>query len=477
MFFGLTNINYYDRMITNYIQEHCGKVEVPADCADNAYIGQQRLDEYLLMYAMHNIKIATCGIDTTRVNNPLLFIRNYSSETPDANCRIFFIKEQPDFIDNYFDGTEARFQTNEAVDAIVKQTEEALCKYEMDIKLRVGYLENNVIVMSSRTIERYRYSQLFLGFALLPMLFEDIKTQMTEVELKLCKQMIRFTQLSRKPKQDLLNAVRAVEEQEYIKTILLELNKEQYFLLLKNSITQGSKDRLEHAQNVFNNIKEQYITALENLKRYEREHFAAVNEDTTEVEEAIHTFLKHPCIKNIQRDNGKLYILVRTPLDIYDQDYVDCILNNLPDSNNFKKLWKALYEEDNGYFISSSYYVLRFADGDFGNRVQVLRDRPYTDDLARYKMGFNPHHFFFNCLGQFEVTLDKAVKENNYTVLGDLLATSTRSINLADTAVLNRFESYLNNNPQYYYVKYKDEEMTAQELLDRLEAEHEENTD
>jgi hypothetical protein len=92
-------------------------------------------------------------------------------------------------------------------------------------------------------------------------------------------------------------------------------------------------------------------------------------------------------------------------------------------------------------------------------------------------MGFNPHHFFFNCLGQFEVTLDKAVKENNYTVLGDLLATSTRSINLADTAVLNRFESYLNNNPQYYYVKYKDEEMTAQELLDRLEAEHEENTD
>ena len=46
---------------------------------------------------------------------------------------------------------------------------------------------------------------------------EDIKTQMTEVELKLCKQMIRYTQLSRKPKQDLLNAVRNVEEQEYIK--------------------------------------------------------------------------------------------------------------------------------------------------------------------------------------------------------------------------------------------------------------------
>lgn len=469
MFFGNTTLNYYDRMLQNFIKSHCTEPEVPNDTAPNSYMGNVRLDEFLLMYASHNIKMKTIAIDTQRVDNLLIFIRNYITQTPDENCRIFFVKEQTDFIDSWFDGTEGNFETTEAIDLIVNKTEQAYNTYDgASYKLRVGKLENNIIVMSNKTIDRNRYTQLFLGLALIPMFFESIKETLTEPELNLCKQMIRYTQLSRKPKQDLLRSIIEVEKQPYIQEIMFNMEKEQFFTMLKDSVTEGPRNKLERAKNNFQDIKQSYLQALETLQRAEREYFGAVNDDTSDVEEGIRAFLKHPNIIKISRDNNRLYVLVKAPLDIYDQDYVDCLLNNLPDNDHFKILWKELYEEGNGYFISSSIYTLCVQGTDYGSRCQVLRDRPYTDDKHNYQIGFNPHHYFFNCLGQFEVVINETLKNNNFAVLGDLLATCTRSINLADTAVFNRFRNYLNETPENYYVCYKDKVMTAQEALKQI---------
>lgn len=480
MFFGNTTINYYDRFFTRFIAEHATPGDIPQDAAPNSYQGQVRVDEFLLMYAAHDIKLKTCAVDTQRVDNLLTFIRNYSIETADANCRLFFIKEQTDFIDSWFDGTEGNFETTEAIDTIVSKTEQTMNSYEFGggYKIRVGKLENNIIVMSNRTIDRNRYNQIFLGLALIPMFYEQIREQLTIPELDLCKQMIRFTQLSRKPRQDLLTAVVNVEKQAYIQDIIYTLEKEQYFNMLKDTITAAPRSRLEHAKAAFDNAKQTYVETLNTLQRAEREYFAATNEDTQEVEEGIKTFLKHPNLIKIARDNGRLYAWFKTPLDIYDQDYVDCLLDKMPDNDHFKILWKELYEKEQGYFISSSIYCL-IIDNDYGSRVQVLRDRPYENDRQEYKMGFNPHHFFFNCLGQFEVTINETLKSNNYAVLGDLLATCTRSINLADSAVLSRFKSYLNENPERFYVMYKDEVITAQEALKKIKlgGTHEENSD
>lgn len=480
MLFGYTAVvNYWDRMITNYIREHCGEVQVPSSHAPNSYFGEFRMDEILLMYAMHDIKIDTYSIDNQRVDNLLTAIRDYTVEKPNSNVRIIFVREQTDFIDSWFDGTEGNFTSNPAIDVIVKQTEDALNKYEYranDLRIRVGFLENNMIIMSNRNLDRYRYAHNLLAFALLPMQYEAIKEQMTEKELTLCKQMIRYTQLSRKPKQDLLHAIIDVESQEYIQKIIKELEKEQYFILLKDSITEAPRNRLASAERQFNDAKSTYQQALESLKRSQREYFAATMEENDDIIDGIKTFLKNPNIIDIRRDNNRLYITVKTPLDIYDPDYVECILRNLNDNDNFKRLWKGLYEEDNGYFISSSVYCLNLIGDDYRNRITVMRDYPYQDERREYKVGFNPHHYFFNCLGQFEVTINEAIKDNNFMILGDLLATSTRSINLADTAVLNRFKDFLNNYPQYYYVMYKEEVMTASEALAKMEVANEEDT-
>ena len=468
MLFGGTCVNYYDRMIQQYLQEHFGSTEIPAGNAPNSYMGSYRVDEFCLMYAMHDIKIDSYAIDTNRVDNLLMHIRNYITTGPECNLRLFFVKEQTDFIDSWFDGTEGNFASNPAIDVIVKQTEDALNKYEYGtgLKLRIGFLENNVIIMSNRNLDRNRYANIFLGLAIIPMQYEAIKEQMTEVELTLCKQMIRYTQLSRKPKQDLLNAVRDVEVQRHIQDIIEEMNKEQYFIMLKDVITEAPRIKLQNAKQQFDTMKTNYVEALSRLQQCEREYFAATMEGNEETIEGIRTFLKHPNIFKMQRDNNRLYIFVKAPLDIYDPEYAECILNSMPDDENFKRLWKLLYEKEKGYFISSSVYVLQIGNDPYAtNRIQVLRDRPYSDDRQEYKLGFNPHHFFFNCLGQFEVTIHETIKNNNFTVLGDLLATCTRSINLADTAVLNRFKEYLNNYANQIYVMYEGEAITAAEAL------------
>lgn len=480
MFFGQTTVNYYDRMITKFIRDNCTEPDMPSEAPDRCYQGTQRCDEFLLMYAAHNIKMATVSLDTNQLDNLLVFIRNYITQTPEYNLRIFFVKEQTDFIDSWFDGTEGNFETTEAINTIVAKTQQAMCSYERpSAKIRVGKLENNIIVMSNYNIDRSRFSQLFLALGLIPMFYEQIKETLTETELNLCKQMLRYTQLSRKPKQDLLHAVTEVERQTYIQEILFNIEKEQFFTMLKESVTEAPRNRLERAKQNFTNIKEQYVQCLDTLQRAEREYFAATNEDTTETDEGIRAFLKHPNLLKIQRDNGKLYVWMKTPLDIYDPDYADCLLNNMDDNDNFKILWKELYEKEQGFFISSSVYIIPVQANDYGSRIQVCRDRPWDDDRKKYEIGFNPHHFFFNCLGQFEVTINEVLKNNNFAILGDLLATCTRSINLADTAVFNRFKSYLNDYPDRYYVKYKDEVMTVQQAVRKIKEEvhNEENSD
>lgn len=419
------------------------------------------IGEVLVPYVFNEIKLsrhsnAICGIGASEERHRSQFnvavenITNYYDELDEDTIEIYHIyTKEIDEILNRID-TDIFKDVNDEIKALYS-------KANAQLELRAGLDHTpNTVLRISRTkhmlifISDYddydNKTDSLLTYGLIPRLFKDCADKLEQAELNYLNELVHRSQLKRIVNSDVTNLYN-----EMIK--LDKYNERLKELQFKRTIDRLVSTKVHNMESQKTNAYRMAEDALANYSKHKSDYYEYsrllenLKQDTDRTKEEFITALTQPFIIDVDINDysDHIRIGVKSTLDFYDTDALECILHNIR-NEKVKKLMEKV-------FINGEYKMQVYTE--FWFRSDTTRGSfraPGSVDYARlydYDCMFNPHLEYFQCLGTYKPQLIDAEAKQDLLAFVNIALASTRSINFMDGAVTNRWFDDLASNLDY----------------------------
>lgn len=216
---------------------------------------------------------------------------------------------------------------------------------------------------------------------------------------------------------------------------LTDLLNEDYETLIKNTETliQNKQDNIEELLTTYKRKLEE----IKNLQNQILVYQMHKNNDVTDkkVNELINfldnnnNILDYTCL-----EQGVLSLVVKSKLIYYDKEACKKVLENTK-SNYSEIIYSTLYD----IFVKQNAYITCIQGVTLGNHHLSA----FVDTTAPFVP--NPHLQAYNCWGDNEHNIIKAISDGDYIVAITQVQAAISSLNFLDAPVLRAFIRYLNS--------------------------------
>lgn len=292
-------------------------------------------------------------------------------------------------------------------------------------------------------------SDMFLTIGLLPVLCKEWKDKFNEVEIEYFKTLVNRSQVKRisnvKAQQSFDEVCAHHKYLDALKTIRLNMAVENMI----NSKIHEAQNRLQICQRNAESALKQYTESqalyyegLEILERCENNKEEYIAE--------YQTALKVEGVEDVNFDGyGNLTLTIRVPVAFYNLDEAELYIERIKRDYAGRGLsFDRTIQFFEDVFIKQKYklYVVNNWQFDINNGKNFRKLGAMDHSrLNIYKGFFNPHIFFYNCLGDYESVLRNLHAKQDLLMYISTAIASTKSINFRDGAVMNRWRDTMIN--------------------------------
>ena len=306
------------------------------------------------------------------------------------------------------------------------------------VKLMKG---KHIIVLVSDFDDTNQASDYFLTVGLVPVLFQDWKEKFNEQELEYFKVLVNRSQVKR---------ISNVKAQEAFDTIASsnKYNELINSIRLRTTLNNIVSNKIDNARRVLADSERQAVRLMQEYETLRLKFFKAEKElNTLEANreatlEELNTAVSIEGIVNVlQYSSDYLQIIFKTPVVFYNTDEAELVINNMRED------WVKRFMTD--IFIESKYKLHVMSSFMYGTRGEDSPFRAPSDIaveiLESYQALYNPHTYFFSCLGDYKPQLINAQAQQDLLMFNNIALASVKSINFRDGAVMNRWCDTLRN--------------------------------
>lgn len=316
-----------------------------------------------------------------------------------------------------------------------------LDKANLQLSERIGFSVNYKVLKSTikhmliliMDYDDYQNKSMQLAlYGLTPEIYEDYKEKFNEYELAFFIELVHRSQLKRITNTYIKELFTIMcNSNKYINSLQdIKFNKALEQIINANKTTLS--DTIDQAQREADVALINYTKAKETFYNSSNQLQEFMNK-ADEILENYKTALKADYIKDINIDGNAIKFKINTVIDFYDTDALSCIIHN-----QTSKIQKFL----NDVFIEGKYkvhvetqwkyYISNANTFSYSNEISI-------DTLNKDNCMFNPHLYYFNCLGTYKPELANAQAKYDLIMFINLALASTRSINFSDGAVTRRW--------------------------------------
>lgn len=192
---------------------------------------------------------------------------------------------------------------------------------------------------------------------------------------------------------------------------------------------------------------------------------------------SLYDFFNHRqniTIKKVDLHYHRLAYSIQDTIEYYD---VDELKRNLDNENSvigkapdwIKLLFKSLFVDDRGKFISQSVFVME--------KYSAITPKRYGDYITYDTDTYlpHPHLGFYNCLGGNELEISNYLKSGDWQMAVDQTIAATKNINFGDSTVIGRLCGYLETERNKKFILADNgQRMTIDEFLTYINVENKE---
>lgn len=219
-------------------------------------------------------------------------------------------------------------------------------------------------------------------------------------------------------------------------------------------------ESLESKRKTLKDYEDLITNLLMEIKKLEKDiiYDAYVQDDTKvkQFEKCLKRLFEKNTINNIKVEGQRVELNIKTPLlYINKNDYN--VITNSPRSNWYTNLdtdWKTVL---NKIFLTEEYKIL------FTNAIVLDMSRASINAKRVYEPEGtpNPHHYYFNCWGDYTNKIREAILNYEWEELMTYLVVATAGLNLLDSAVMNNFVRDITGNMSDKKILFKNNDKTT----------------
>lgn len=279
-------------------------------------------------------------------------------------------------------------------------------------------------------------SQDFLTLGLIPVLYKDLANRFDEKEIEFFKVLVNRSQVKRISNVKPGEAFNEIQDLDKYLDKIIELRTRTACEQLVENRLREARERVQHCELQARDCLRNYEDILSTWRQAQ---VACENVEgkTEELLEEVTQALKIEGIKTVSFNNARVTVTFVTPVKFYNTDEVECVINNTHG-------WVSQFLQE--VFIEQKYKLNILSKFSFSFNDNVNFQPPGNvdlDELLQHNAMYNPHTYFYSCLGDYQAQLVKAHGNKDITLFMNLALASTRSINFRDGAVINRWTSAL----------------------------------
>lgn len=380
-----------------------------------------RSDLYTSLHADYEAcKPEQLGIIRVYTNDVNRFI------TDIANEQLDYLSAAPDAIQSLYNKCMTQVQLREGLTR----------ELHTQVKLFKG---KHMLLLVSDFSDVNQGSDIYLTIGLVPVLFKDWADKFNEEELNYFKELVRRSQVKRisnvKAEAVFLEAVSTKKYQDVFEEVKF-----------KQTIERIVRGRIETARDTVGRAERQAADALQMYEQNRRAYYSAskildnLEQTREDVTDEIKLALKSEGIVDVNTQGYSAFtIMMRTPVTFFDVDEVECYLHNIDSTT-----W--LYQFFTDVFIDQKYKLYFVGQYKFDFDEQHSFNPPgafSTGFMSQYNGLFNPHTWFFQCLGDYKPRLAEAFAKKDLLMYVNIALASSKSVNFKDGAVMNRWKEWL----------------------------------
>lgn len=305
----------------------------------------------------------------------------------------------------------------------------------------------HIILMISNTDDPVQASEMFLTIGLIPRLYEDYLDKFCKSELDYFEKLVARSQVKRINNSEIAELFKTMCVSNKYKTSLksrsIELLSEDIVTTKRMNIGYQVDDAKSNAEGYLHRYQE----ALNILYKLQKD-MDMLNNHTDEYLETYKMALGMEEVYNAKVSSPYIYLKIASTVKFFETDEVECVINNMDNNNAAKQIYKDLFIDQKYSLRVMSYFKYRF-DGN-NQQTDVIAGTLYSNDLYENNCLYNPHHQYFNCLGDYKPKLIDAQAKQDILMFVNIAIASVKSLNFRDGAVIGRFTSNINDNFRSY---------------------------
>jgi hypothetical protein len=274
-------------------------------------------------------------------------------------------------------------------------------------------------------------------------LCKEWKDKFNDIEIEYFKTLVNRSQVKR------ISNVKAQE----VFTEMCEHNKYKDMLKtirLNMTIDNLISTKINEAQNRVHSCQrnaEQAMRTYTEAQALYYEGLALLDKVEHKKEEYIEEYKSALAVEGIEDVNfdgyGNLSMIVRVPVSFYNSDEAELYINRVKqDYGNRSTAYDKTIQFFEDVFITQKYKLIVVNNWLFNSVSPKDFRKPGAMDASKmiqYKGLFNPHIYFYNCLGDYESILRNMHAKQDLLMFVNTMIASTKSINFRDGAVMNRW--------------------------------------
>lgn len=317
-------------------------------------------------------------------------------------------------------------------------------EYQGPVNIKVASIrgKHGIIIVTDYDDDT-QASDMFLTIGLLPVLCKEWKDKFNDIEIEYFKTLVNRSQVKR------ISNVKAQE----VFTEMCEHNKYKDMLKtirLNMTIDSLISTKINEAQNRVHTCQrnaEQAMRTYTEAQAMYYEGLALLDKVENKKEEYIEEYKSALAVEGIEDVNfdgyGNLSMMVRVPISFYNTDEAELYIERFSrDYKNRSTAYDRTIQFFEDVFITQKYKLIVVNNWLFNSVSPKDFRKPGAMDATKminYKGFFNPHIFFYNCLGDYESILRNMHAKQDLLMFVNTMIASTKSVNFRDGAVMNRW--------------------------------------
>ena len=225
-------------------------------------------------------------------------------------------------------------------------------------------------------------------------------------------------------------------------------------------------------------LDEQYANYLRNMRDYQNTAAGLqlkIGQSSGE-SEIMDYFLFNKCLDLESVSGSRMTFVVRSKLDFFNEELAKKMIDYERSDmyryrgqltrNEMRRLMEEIFIKQN--------LAIRFCTAyqfEIGGRVRALEGYNYGPKCRGYIP--NPHIDGYSCMGTYQSLVNERLKENDYIGAIEQCITSAKSLNFADSTVMNRFYSKIYTDDVHRFIETPDGKvLTVKEAVDWINNNH-----